>query len=188
MAKIAFDKYYTPPIVARWCIDKTYEVIGRENITQIVEPSAGGGSFSHQIPGCLAMDLYPQHPAIHKADFITESLGYRKGRLFIGNPPFGGSGGTILRAFYDKCVSEGDYIAWILPPSFYNNYSRFNRFEIVYSCLLDTDYTNRELLTAFVIYRRNPDQDEWRNPVYRTDVVEITQLVEAIQTKVDIKK
>ena len=44
MAKIAFDKYYTPPTVARWCIEKTKEVIGEENINEWVEPSAGSGS------------------------------------------------------------------------------------------------------------------------------------------------
>ena len=34
MAKIAYDKYYTPPIVAKWCIEKTKEIIGENNITE----------------------------------------------------------------------------------------------------------------------------------------------------------
>lgn len=175
MAKIEFDKYYTPPIVAKWCIEKAYEVIGRDKITQVVEPSAGGGSFSHQIPGCIAMDLYPQHESIQQADFITESLGYKRGRLFIGNPPFGGSTKKLLNAFYDKCVSEGDYIAWILPAVYYNNYNQFDKFEIIYSVLLDTTYTNMDIPTAFVIYKRNPDKDKFKNTIYTSDIVEINQ-------------
>ena len=175
MAKIEFDKYYTPPIVARWCIEKTYEIIGKENITEIVEPSAGAGSFSHQIPNCIAMDLYPQHEYIHKADFITESLGYKKGRLFIGNPPYGGAAKQLLNAFYDKSVSEGDYIAWILPAIYYNNYNQFDKFEIIYSTLLDTQYTNLDIPTAFVIYKRNPDKDRYKNIQYKTDIIEFVQ-------------
>jgi hypothetical protein len=175
MAKIEFDKYYTPPIVAKWCIQKAYEVIGKDKITQVVEPSAGAGSFSHQIPGCLALDLYPQHEYIQQADFIVESLGYKRGRLFIGNPPFGGSTKKLLNAFYDKCVSEGDYIAWILPAVYYNNYNQFDKFEIIYSVLLETTYTNLDIPTAFVIYKRNPDKDKFKNKIYKSDIVEITQ-------------
>lgn len=175
MAKIEFDKYYTPPIVAKWCIEKAYEVIGKDKITEVVEPSAGGGSFSHQIPNCIAMDLYPQHEYIHKADFITESLGYKKGRLFIGNPPYGGSAKILLNAFYDKCVSEGDYIAWILPAIYYNNYNQFDKFEIIYSVLLNTEYTNVDIPTSFVIYKRNPDKDKFKNIQYKSDIVEIKQ-------------
>jgi hypothetical protein len=173
MAKIEFDKYYTPPIVARWCIEKAYEVIGKDNITEVVEPSAGAGSFSHQIPNCIAMDLYPQHEYIHQADFITEGLGYKKGRLFIGNPPFGGSSGKLVKHFYDKCVSEGDYIAWILPANYYNNYNHFDKFEIIYSTLLKTEYTNIDIPTSFVIYKRNPDVDKFKNIQYKSDIVDI---------------
>ena len=35
MAKIINDKYYTPIDLAKYCIDKTYEIIGKENITEI---------------------------------------------------------------------------------------------------------------------------------------------------------
>ena len=175
MAKIEFDKYYTPPIVAKWCIQKAYEVIGKENITEIVEPSAGAGSFSHQIPGCIALDLYPQHEYIHQADFIVESLGYKRGRLFIGNPPYGGQTKQLLNAFYDKCVSEGDYIAWILPANYYNNYNQFDKFEIIYSVLLESKYTNLDIPTSFVIYKRNPNKDKFTNIVYKSDIIEIKQ-------------
>lgn len=175
MAKIQFDKYYTPPIVAKWCINKAYEVIGKDNISEIIEPSAGGGSFSHQIEGCKAYDLYPQHEYIEQADFLDMELKYKKGRLFIGNPPFGAGQKTILRGFYNKCVKEGDYIAWILSANHYDNYNNgFNKFEIIHSSMIDTHYTNQELKTAFVIYKRHEYQDVFENQKYESNVFEMT--------------
>jgi hypothetical protein len=177
MAKIAFDKYYTPPIVAKWCIEKTKEIIGEENITEWVEPSAGSGSFSHQIPGCKAYDLYPQHEYIEQADFLKLDLGgYKKGRCFIGNHPFGAGAGKIIKDFYNKACDNGDYIAFIQPPAFYKNYSRFYRFEIVYSCLLKANYTNHELYTSFTIYKRNPDKDDWRPKYEKLKDITLTRV------------
>lgn len=43
--KINLDKYYTPVKLANYCYDKVIELIGEENITEIVEPSVGDGSF-----------------------------------------------------------------------------------------------------------------------------------------------
>jgi hypothetical protein len=167
MAKIAFDKYYTPPIVAKWCIEKTKEIIGEDNITEWIEPSSGSGSFSHQIPGCKSYDLYPQHEYIEQADFLTLDLGgYKKGRCFIGNPPFGGGDGKLLHDFYKKSCDDGDYIAYIQPPSFYNSYSKHKRFEIVYSCIIETPYTNENLKTSFTIYKRNEHKDKFENINY----------------------
>lgn len=154
-SKIPFDKYYTPPTVARWCIEKAYEVIGRDNISEIIEPSAGCGMFSNQIEGCKAYDLYPQSEYIEQANFLELDLSYKEGRLFIGNPPFGSSSGKLVKQFYNKCCDTGDYIAFILPASFAGNYKRFKRFEIIYSCIIKTDYTNVDLYTSFVIYKRN---------------------------------
>ena len=164
MGKIEFDKYYTSPRTARFCIEKAYEVIGKENITEIVEPSAGCGSFSHQIENCKAYDLYPQHEYITKADFLKLDLGgYKKGRLFIGNPPFGGSTGKLIKDFYNKCVKEGDYIAFILPAGFYNNYKSFNKFEIVYQVMMEIEFTNVIVKTAFIIYKRDPNKELFKD-------------------------
>lgn len=175
MAKIAFDKYYTPPTIARWCIEKTKEIIGKDNITEWVEPSAGCGMFSHQIEGCRAYDLYPQHEYIEQADFLELDLGgYKKGRCFIGNPPFGGSAGKILKQFYDKCCDNGDYIAFIQPAALYNNYKKFYRFEIVYSCLLKAEYTNHNLWTSFTIYKRNEHKNDFRDQIEKIEFKDVT--------------
>ena len=55
MAKINLDKYYTSKELAKYCIDKTLEVIGENNISEIIEPSAGNGAFSLQIPNLLTI-------------------------------------------------------------------------------------------------------------------------------------
>lgn len=184
MAKIAFDKYYTPPTVARWCINKAYEIIGKENITEVIEPSAGCGMFSHQIENCKSYDLYPQHEYIEQADFLELDLGgYKKGRLFIGNPPFGGVTSKLIKSFYGKCVKDGDYIAFILPSSFYNNYKMLYKFEIIYSVIIQCDYTNVDLKTSFTIYRRNPDKNDFREKKTTT-----LQDVKFIRYKRDNKK
>lgn len=42
--KLHLDKYYTPSELAKYCINKTFEIIGRGNIKEIIEPSAGSGT------------------------------------------------------------------------------------------------------------------------------------------------
>lgn len=189
MSKIAFDKYYTSPRVAKWCIEKTKEIIGEENITEWVEPSAGSGSFSHQIPGCRAYDLYPQHEYIEAADFTKLDLGgYKKGRCFIGNPPFGAGAGKIIKDFYNKSVENGDYIAYIQPASYCWNYRNFYKFEIVYSCLLFVEYTNHKLWTSFTIYKRNPEKDDWREKDTQLKDVTFTKIGRSNKRKDKHKK
>lgn len=154
MAKIEHDKYYTPTSLAKRLIDKTYEILGEDNITEIIEPSAGNGAFSNQIDGCIAYDLVPEHPSIKQADFLTLPLKYKRGRLFIGNPPFGVHS-TLIYSFYKRCVAYGDYIAFILPISFLNNDIKLYKFDLVYSEDLGLAYyTDRDLHCCFNIYKR----------------------------------
>lgn len=154
MAKIEHDKYYTPADLAKRLIDKTYEIIGEDNITEIIEPSAGNGAFSNQIDGCIAYDLVPEHPSITQADFLTLPLKYKRGRLFIGNPPFGNIN-KLIYAFYKRCIAYGDYIAFILPISFLNNDIKLYEFDLVYSEDLGlAHYTDRDLHCCFNIYKR----------------------------------
>ena len=55
MGKIPNDKYYTSPELAEYCVNKTKEIIGDENITEYLEPSAGSGVFLNYLPeGTLA--------------------------------------------------------------------------------------------------------------------------------------
>ena len=158
--KIEHDKYYTSIDLAKRLIDKTYEIIGIENITEIIEPSAGNGSFSNQLK-CRAYDIEPESENIIKADFLKLKLDYKKGRLFIGNPPFGYSNNLSIK-FYQKCCSCGDYIAFIQPISQLNNNLQMYQFDLVYSEDLGiVKYSDRDLHCCFNIYKR--PLNDWLN-------------------------
>ena len=129
MSKIELDKYYTPDDLAKYCIDKTFIIIGKENITDIIEPSAGNGSFSNQLD-CTAYDLYPEGNNIIKQDYLKLDLPYKEGRLIIGNPPYGRANNLSVQ-FYKQAIKQGDYISFILPISQLNNNQKMYEFDLI---------------------------------------------------------
>jgi hypothetical protein len=153
MSKIDLDKYYTNPKIAKLCIDKTIKIIGKENITSIIEPSAGNGSFSSQI-NCQAYDIQPEADGIIKADYLELDIEYQKGRLVIGNPPFG-SRMNLAQKFFKKSIQIADWIAFILPISQYNNSGSMFEFDLICSHDLGiTSFSDRNLHCCFNIYKR----------------------------------
>ena len=153
--KIKNDKYYTPVELAKRLIDKTFEVLGKDNITDIIEPSAGNGSFSNLLE-CTAYDIEPEDEKIIKQDYLLLNLPYKKGRLIIGNPPFGSSNSLSVK-FYKKSCSLGDYIAFIQPISQLDNNLQMYYFDLIYSEDLGiVKYSDRDLHCCFNIYKR-PD-------------------------------
>lgn len=62
MSKIDNDKYYTPISLANYCIDKTIGVIGMDNISEVIEPSVGNGSFLHHnaLKVDVGYDIFPE--------------------------------------------------------------------------------------------------------------------------------
>lgn len=156
MAKIDNDKYYTPIDLATYCINKTYEIIGQDNISEIIEPSAGNGSFSNQL-NCIAYDLIPEGDNIIQQDYLTLDLPYKQNRLIIGNPPYGRCL-SLAQKFYKKSVELGDYIAFILPISQLNNSNSMYEFDLIHSeDLSSRDYSGVKLHCCFNIYKRNPN-------------------------------
>ena len=152
--KIENDKYYTDVSLAKYCIDKTYEFIGIHNITEIIEPSAGSGSFSHQISKCIAYDIEPEDESIIKQDYLKLEIPYKKGRLFIGNPPFGKTM-DLVKKFYKKSILEGDYISFILPIGQLNNKQSLYEFDLVYSEDLGVRlFSDKPIHCCFNIYKR----------------------------------
>ena len=174
MSKLINDKYYTPIDLARRLIITTLTVLnkmGVNEITDVIEPSAGNGSFSKQIV-CTAYDIEPECDGIIKADFLKLSIPYQKGRLFIGNPPFGDRNNLSVK-FYKKCCELGDYIAFIQPISQLNNNLQLYEFDLVYSedlgCI---SYSGRNLHCCFNIYKRPIDGILNQKPDYKLkDVV-----------------
>ena len=172
MAKIELDKYYTPLETAKYCIDKTFEIIGRENITEIIEPSAGAGSFSLQIPNCIAYDIKPDHDSIIEQDYLKLELEYKKGRLIIGNPPFGFSSKLLIK-FYKKGINECDYIGFILPISQYKNDNSLYEFNLIYSeDLGKLIYSGIPIHCCLNIYKRPDDKLNFK-PSYKLSSVKI---------------
>lgn len=78
--KDQFDRFYTKTEVAAQLLSK----LQLEQYNLIIEPSAGNGSFSSQIPNCLALDIALAHSSIQEKnffDFFTEENNV----LVVGN-------------------------------------------------------------------------------------------------------
>ena len=173
MAKIELDKYYTPKDLAKYCIDKTFEIIGTENITEIIEPSAGNGSFSSQIKNCIAYDIEPKSEGIIKQDFLQLELPYKKGRLIIGNPPFGNRNNLMIK-FYKKAINLGDYIAFILPISQLDNNYKLYEFNLIYSKDLGLkEYSRIPIRCCFNIFQRPISGLNKTKPNYKLKDMEV---------------
>lgn len=99
MAKIEFDKYYTPVDIARHCYNKAIEVIGDSFITDIIEPSAGAGVFLDLDKRIKGYDIKPEREDIIQQDYLELNLPYKEGRLIIGNPPYGRCLNLALKFF-----------------------------------------------------------------------------------------
>lgn len=176
IAKIKNDKYYTPKELAKYCIDKTYEIIGEENISEVIEPSAGNGSFSLQIPTlCWSYDIEPEHKSIIKQDFLTLDSQYLYGRLIIGNPPFGARGSLAVK-FFKKALELGDYIAFILPISQYKNTQKMYEFDLIHSEDLGIKkYSGIDIHCCFNIYIRPVDGTHKTPPKYDLKDIEVVE-------------
>lgn len=155
IAKIKMDKYYTSDGLAKYCVEKTKEIIGEENITEWLEPSAGAGAFlNHLPPNTLAYDIAPEDDRVTKQDYLELDLKYKKGRCTIGNPPFGDRN-NLFRKFYNKSIELGDYIAFIGSIKLLNNTRQLYKFDLIYSEDLGIkDYSGIKLHCCFNIYKR----------------------------------
>ena len=157
---IKLDKYYTPINVANKCWDIVEEVIGFDNISEIIEPSCGNGAFYHHSKHTphFGYDIEPEYftdfGEIFEADFLETELPYLEGRLFIGNPPFGYRNNLAIK-FFNKCCECGDYIAFILPISQLRNNLQMYKFDLIASYDLgELEYSGIKLHCCFNIYKR----------------------------------
>ena len=158
LAKITNDKYYTPISIANYCWEKVTDIVGMDNISEIIEPSCGNGAFfQHPVyEPHFGYDIEPEMVGrnIIQADYLTSPICYFPGRLVIGNPPYGRCM-NLAQKFYKKSVEIADYIAFILPISQYNNTNSMYEFDLIYSEDLGEQYYSGILLhCCFNIYRR----------------------------------
>lgn len=155
MAKIQNDKYYTSPELAKYCVEKTKEIIGENNITEYIEPSAGSGVFLDYLDKpYLAYDIEPEDDRIIKSDWFKVKLDYKSGRCIIGNPPFGRAN-SLLKKFYKKSTGVADYISFIMPISQLENNHELYQFDLVYSEDLEMHkYSGIDKHCCLNIYKR----------------------------------
>lgn len=149
---IELDKFYTPKETAKKCIDLAFKTF--EDITEVIEPSAGAGSFSKQIDNCKAYDIAPEADGIIEQDFLKLKLPYKKGRLIIGNPPFGDRN-NLARSFYKHACTMAEYIGFILPISQYDNTDSLYLFDLINSVDLGVlQYSGMKVHCCFNLYKK----------------------------------
>ena len=125
--EVSFDQHNTAPNISAYCWESFQNLLKRDNqkITeyQIIEPSAGTGSFYDLLPenNRIGIDIEKftgYHDEYIQADFLTWApLNKERKYLAIGNPPFGYRGWLAL-SFLNHAAEFCDYVAFILPMGF----------------------------------------------------------------------
>lgn len=168
---ITLDKFYTSFETARKCINLAFKTF--ENITEIIEPSAGTGAFSLQISNCIAYDIAPEHESIKKQDFLKLKLPYKQGRLIIGNPPFGDRN-NLARSFYKHACKMAEYIGFILPIGLLNNIDSLYDFDLIKSVDLGIlKYSGMEVHCCFNMYKLPESGILNKKPNHKIDCIKI---------------
>ena len=109
MTRIENDAFFTPDDVALACVEDFYKELPQYRNNEIVEPSAGGGSFLRAFEELglkyEAYDLNPQADNIVQADFLTTDVDLT-GKVVLGNPPYGRLN-KLSKAFIKKSFEQG---------------------------------------------------------------------------------
>lgn len=161
MAKLALDKYYTEETLAKYCVDKTFEILGSE-WDRIIEPAAGAGSFLGFLPkDTLAFDILPEAEGIQKADYREVILPAMERSLVIGNPPFGRANKLSVQ-FVISSLKHSDFISFIQPISQLNQNRTMKHTELLYSeDLGKVAYSGKKVHCCLNIYHKSdvPKED-----------------------------
>lgn len=112
------DQFFTPLEICQHCLDVTKRHVNIDEY-QIIEPSAGDGSFLKVLPvNTIALDIEPRSENIIKQDYLLwEPMNKNKKYIVFGNPPFGLRGHLALQ-FMNHSYSFADYVCFILPQLF----------------------------------------------------------------------
>ena len=167
MSKIPLDKYYTSDEVVNKCWEILKETIDFNEITEIIESSAGNGAWIDKIKETnidyKLYDIEPEHEEIEKADFLELEMDYKPGRLIGFNFPFGRSN-NLSRKFYNKSVGIADYICSIQPISQLDNINSMYYFDLIKSVDLGKmPYSEKMLHCCFNVWVRPAKSIEaWR--------------------------
>ena len=111
------SQFYTRTAVAKDLVDLLFKQFDPTSI-QYIEPSAGTGAFSVQLPlGSHAYDIDPKAAGIIPADFLQTELPDGDRLAIVGNPPFGKNASQAVQ-FFNHAATKAAIIAFVLPLSF----------------------------------------------------------------------
>lgn len=114
--KDIFDRFYTPEATVQECL----KLLDLSKFDCIIEPSAGTGNFSKNLPKCFAYDIAPAGENIIQADWLKldkQQFSQYSNILVCGNPPFGEQSKLAI-AFFNESAKIANTIAFIFPLSF----------------------------------------------------------------------
>jgi predicted RNA methylase len=168
--KTGVEQYYTPKDLALQLSSAVVAITGLDQT--FLEPAGGNGSFIEALSqlgakDIEAVDLYPKHPSVFQADFLSYEP---KGRNFatVSNPPFGRNNSLSI-PFFNHAAKHSDYIAFLVPRSWrkWSVQNRLDRrFHLVSDQDVDVNYVtdsgerigiNNDLRTCFQIWQKRAD-------------------------------
>lgn len=124
--EVSLDQHNTPSSVSKYCWDSFQKVLKKDKKKieeyQIIEPSAGTGSFYDLLPANnrIGIDIgkFTGYDEYIQADFLTwNPINKEQKYIAIGNPPFGYRGWLAL-SFLNHAAEFCEYVGFILPMSF----------------------------------------------------------------------
>jgi predicted RNA methylase len=168
--KTGVEQYYTPRDLAFELSSRLVAITGIDHT--FLEPAGGNGAFIEALrrlgaKDIEAVDLYPKHPSVAQADFLT----YRpngQNLVTVSNPPFGRNNSLSI-PFFNHAANQSDYIAFLVPRS-WRKWSVQNRLDPRFHLVSDQDVavnyvtdtgeqigTNNDLRTCFQIWEKRAE-------------------------------
>ena len=168
--KTGVEQYYTPKDLALELSTQLLAVTGIDH--SFLEPAGGNGAFIDALiqlgaKSIEAVDLYPKHPGVQKADFL-KYIPKGENLVTVSNPPFGRNNSLSI-PFFNHAAEHSDYIAFLVPRS-WRKWSVQNRLDRRFHLVSDQDVavnyvtdsgvrigTNNDLRTCFQIWEKRTD-------------------------------
>lgn len=168
--KTGVEQYYTPKDLALKLSSAVVAITGVDQ--NFLEPAGGNGSFIEALSqlgakDIEAVDLYPKHPSVLQADFLSYEPSGRN-LVTVSNPPFGRNNSLSI-PFFNHAAEHSDYIAFLVPRS-WRKWSVQNRLDRRFHLVSDQDVSvnyvtdsgerigiNNDLRTCFQIWEKRAD-------------------------------
>lgn len=168
--KTGVEQYYTPKDLALELSKQLLTVTGIDH--SFLEPAGGNGAFIDVLiqlgaKSIEAVDLYPKHPGVQKADFL-KYIPKGENLVTVSNPPFGRNNSLSI-PFFNHAAEHSDYIAFLVPRS-WRKWSVQNRLDRRFHLVSDQDVavnyvtdsgvrigTSNDLRTCFQIWEKRAD-------------------------------